>query len=146
MTSQHEGQSTGSADGGQRTDQKPDIGQLEAEIEQTRQELGETVEALTAKLDVKSRARARLNDTKQRASVQLNETRQRASVQLGEAQRRARVQATQLQSRATDLTASARKAATTDDGRPAPAVLGGVAAVVLGAAVATSLVLWRRRR
>jgi hypothetical protein len=39
---------------------QPDIEQLQAEIEQTREQLGETVDALTAKLDVKSRTRARL--------------------------------------------------------------------------------------
>jgi chromosome segregation ATPase len=38
--------------------------QLRAEIEDTREDLGETVEALAAKTDVKSRARARADEVK----------------------------------------------------------------------------------
>ena len=49
---------------------KPDVEEIQADIEQTRQELGETVDALTAKMDVKSRTKARLDDTRQRATRQ----------------------------------------------------------------------------
>jgi hypothetical protein len=38
--------------------------QLRAEIEETRQDLGETVEALAAKTDVKTRARAKADEVK----------------------------------------------------------------------------------
>lgn len=102
----------------------PDIDKIQADIEQTRQELGETVDALTAKLDVKSRARARLDDTKQRAAGQ---------VQLA-------------QTRATDLTKNARSAATTSDGKPTPTVLATVAGVVVTLVSAATLAIVRKRR
>jgi ElaB/YqjD/DUF883 family membrane-anchored ribosome-binding protein len=127
MTSSQEDQATTSASDGQ-VDQKPDVEQIQADIEKTRQELGETVDALTAKLDVRSRAKERLQVTRERAAGRLSDTQ------------------TRVQTRATELTRSARSAATTDQGKPAPAALIGAAAVVVSAVVATSLVLWRRRR
>ncbi len=45
-----------------------DPDQIRAEIEQTREELGETVAALSAKTDVKAQAKARIEETK--ASLQ----------------------------------------------------------------------------
>jgi hypothetical protein len=45
----------------------PDIDRIEHDIAQTRQELGETVEALSARLDLKARAKQRIAATKQRA-------------------------------------------------------------------------------
>jgi hypothetical protein len=46
----------------------PDAGtdDIQADIEQTRQALGETVEALSAKADVKARAKQKAADTKAR--------------------------------------------------------------------------------
>jgi ElaB/YqjD/DUF883 family membrane-anchored ribosome-binding protein len=41
-----------------------DPAQIEREIEQTRQELGDTVEALSRKTDVKAQARRKLEETK----------------------------------------------------------------------------------
>ena len=78
MTSAHEDHTTGTGSG---TDANPDIEQIQSEIEQTRQELGETVDALTAKLDVKSRARARLDDTKHRAAEQVQIAQTRAMLE-----------------------------------------------------------------
>jgi hypothetical protein len=46
---------------------KPTIEELRAEIKLTRAELGETVQALTAKADVKSRALGQLEQSRQRA-------------------------------------------------------------------------------
>lgn len=49
----------GQAEGGQRSLRAPEVPEqqaLEAEIEQTREELGQTVAALAAKADVKARA------------------------------------------------------------------------------------------
>jgi ElaB/YqjD/DUF883 family membrane-anchored ribosome-binding protein len=53
-----------------RTEPGPDAGveDIEADIEATRQELGETVEALSAKLDVKQQARNKVDETKQRVA------------------------------------------------------------------------------
>ena len=45
----------------------PDVGQIEAEIARTRAELAETVDELTARLDLKARARQRVGEIKERA-------------------------------------------------------------------------------
>jgi chromosome segregation ATPase len=114
---------------------KPDVEQLQADIEHTREELAETVEALTAKLDVKSRARDRLDDTKARARAQVMDAQTRAKAQIG-----------YVQTRAKGLTTQARSSATTADGKPAPTVLASAAAVTTAVLVATGLFVWRRRR
>jgi cobalamin biosynthesis Mg chelatase CobN len=49
---------------------KPSVDQLRAEIKQTRSELGETVQALAAKADVKARAKDQVEQTKQRVKAQ----------------------------------------------------------------------------
>jgi DNA-binding XRE family transcriptional regulator len=46
---------------------KPTIEELRAEIKQTRAELGETVQALAAKADVKARAREQVEVARERA-------------------------------------------------------------------------------
>jgi transposase-like protein len=43
--------------------------EIRAEIEQTRQELGETVEALAAKTDVKAHAKAKVDEATERAKT-----------------------------------------------------------------------------
>ena len=45
---------------------KPDLTALRADIQQTRAELGETVQVLAARADVKARAREQVEETKQR--------------------------------------------------------------------------------
>ncbi len=52
---------------------KPGIDELRADIEQTRSELGETVQALAAKADVKARAKEQVEHTKQRVRAQAAE-------------------------------------------------------------------------
>jgi hypothetical protein len=53
---------------GTRPEPGPDAGidDIAADIEQTRQELGETVQALSAKLDVKERSKEKVEEAKQR--------------------------------------------------------------------------------
>jgi chromosome segregation ATPase len=114
---------------------KPDVEEIQANIEQTRQELGETVDALTAKMDVKSRTKARLDDTRQRATVKLNQTKGQASVKLQDAK-----------VRTSQLTAQAKHNATDDAGKPKPAVLAGAGGAVTAVVALVSLVLWRKRR
>jgi len=46
---------------------KPDVEALRAEIKQTRAELGETVQALAAKADVKARAKEQVEVARERA-------------------------------------------------------------------------------
>jgi uncharacterized protein DUF3618 len=53
---------------------KPDVNALRAEIKQTRAELGETVQALAAKADVKARAKDQVEQTKQKVKAQAVET------------------------------------------------------------------------
>lgn len=48
------------------TNRKPDLVALRAEIKQTRADLGETVQALAHRADVKARAREQVAQTKQR--------------------------------------------------------------------------------
>jgi len=52
---------------------KPDVAALRAEIAQTRTELGETVQALAAKADVKARAKEQIEETKARVKAQAAE-------------------------------------------------------------------------
>lgn len=47
--------------------------QIRDEIESTREELGDTVEALAAKTDVKAQARQKLDDTKEQVSAKKDE-------------------------------------------------------------------------
>ncbi|WP_309081659.1 DUF3618 domain-containing protein [Zhihengliuella sp.] len=47
--------------------------EIEADIERTRHEVGETVEALSRKLDVKSRARHQVDETKERVAERVEE-------------------------------------------------------------------------
>lgn len=51
--------------------------QIRDDIEQTREELGETVEALARKTDVKGNARAKVQDSKERAQATVHAVRQR---------------------------------------------------------------------
>ncbi len=52
---------------------KPDVEALREEIKQTRAELGETVQALAAKADVKARAKEQVELTKQKAKAQVHD-------------------------------------------------------------------------
>ncbi|ULE32864.1 DUF3618 domain-containing protein [Mycobacterium sp. IDR2000157661] len=96
-----------------------DIKDIEADIEQTRAELGDTVEALTAKMDVKGRTRDKIDETKERTREKVDETRQRV-VETAEA---------------------VRHTATDNPQRTIP-----VAAIVLVSALAVGILIWRRRR
>ncbi|NUT23772.1 MAG: DUF3618 domain-containing protein [Hamadaea sp.] len=60
------------------------VAELSGEIAQTRQALGETVRALAAKADVKSRAEEFVQDTRERASSSVKEHRtQLAAIGIG---------------------------------------------------------------
>src|SRR3954469_10969572 len=69
---------------------RADVVALRGEIRQTRAELGETVQALTAKADVKARAREQVEQTKQRAKDQVEHTRQMVMHQAAEAAEKVR--------------------------------------------------------
>jgi hypothetical protein len=61
-----------------------DIDELRTDIDQTRKELGETVEALTAKADVKERTKEKAAEARDRALEKAHEV-QRATIDDGRA-------------------------------------------------------------
>ncbi|MGB8506544.1 DUF3618 domain-containing protein [Mycobacterium sp.] len=97
----------------------PDAGidDIQADIEHTRKELGETVEALSAKLDVKERTKQKAVDTKDRIAEKTHETKDRV------------VEATQRMRSGSSVK---------------PVV--PVAAIAVAAAVIVGVVIWTRRR
>jgi hypothetical protein len=109
------------------------VNDIEDDIERTRNEVGETVGALTDKLDVKGRARQQAVDTKDRIA---DKTRETKDVVLRKAQG--------ARSKGADLTSGAVNAVTDDQGSVKPLV--PKAAVVVAAAVLVGILIWRRRR
>jgi hypothetical protein len=68
------------ADAGPATDAaSPEMVDLQADIERTRADLADTVDQLTAKLDVKTRVRNRVAETKDTATSQLHNLQDRAT-------------------------------------------------------------------
>ncbi|MGX6601113.1 DUF3618 domain-containing protein [Micromonosporaceae bacterium Da 78-11] len=59
---------------------KPSVDELRADIQQTRSELGETVQALAAKADVKARAKDQVEQTKQKVKAQAVEAGEKVRV------------------------------------------------------------------
>ena len=128
---------------------KPSINELRADIRQTREELGETVQALAAKADVKARAKDQVEQTKQKVKAQAVEATERvrdaavaAAGAVSGKVREATDQAVGKVHEATDqAVVTADRAATSDlvaDVRlrvrnspvPIPLVVAGVAAVL----------------
>lgn len=56
-------------DAHKETRAEPSVADLEADIRRNRQQLGETVEALSAKLDVKSQLKSSTDEAKDRATA-----------------------------------------------------------------------------
>jgi len=52
--------------------------EIRADIEQTREEVGETVEALAAKTDVKAQARTKVDEVKSNAKAKVDEVKAKA--------------------------------------------------------------------
>jgi hypothetical protein len=106
---------------------EPDAGlsadELQADIERTRAQLGNTVDALSEKLDVKAQTRHKVESLKQGGAAKVDAVRARS----GEA------------------ATKARNAATDGHGKPKTGLLAGaaLAAVLLAAG---AMVVWRRRR
>ena len=63
------------------TNRSPD--EIRNDIEHTREELGDTVEALAAKTDVKAQAHAKIEDVKQQAKSKLDDAKQRVESAVG---------------------------------------------------------------
>jgi ElaB/YqjD/DUF883 family membrane-anchored ribosome-binding protein len=64
--------------------------QIRAEIDATREELGDTVEALAAKTDVKAQAKAKMEDTKAQAKAKVEEVKSMAQAAAEEAKAKAK--------------------------------------------------------
>jgi cobalamin biosynthesis Mg chelatase CobN len=107
----------------------PDAGidDIQADIEHTRKELGETIGALSAKADVTGRVQQKAADTKDRVTEKASETKGLVVEKVHAAQ------------------SAARDAVTDSTGSVKPGV--PIAALVAAAAiVAISVAVWRRRR
>jgi cobalamin biosynthesis Mg chelatase CobN len=115
---------------------KPDVNALRAEIARTRADLGETVQALAAKADVKARAKEQVEHTKAKVKAQATEAGEKlrdaalvASDKVRHAAQQAgtsaRGTAAEAGERAQDATGQVRR-----NPIPLVAVLVGVAAVV----------------
>lgn len=96
--------------------------EIVADIEDTREQLRETVDSLSAKLDVKGNAKARVDQVKSDASARFVDLKQRVRATYGRA----------LES---DPVVQARAK---------PAIPAGAAVVLV--AVVVGVVVWRRRR
>lgn len=67
------------------TAKTPGTGDLRRDIERTRERLGETVERLTAKADVKGQAKAKAAELAGRVKTKTAHARERAAAQVGQA-------------------------------------------------------------
>lgn len=109
---------------------------LREEIRRTRAELGETVEALAAKADVKARLKDSADQAKERLREQAAQARERMRGQAAQTGDRMREQAGSLRSSAYDLRENARR-------EPLP--WGLLAAGALTAVIVVLVVRGRRK-
>ena len=116
--------------------------QLRAQIEQTREELGQTAEQLVAKTDVKARAQAKVTDLTQHAKDTTSRVRRQAAAQAGNARSQLVTGRDQLQTQTPD----ALKQATTK-GIEGARKYRTQLIIAVGVLVAVSVVVrvWKRR-
>jgi hypothetical protein len=112
--------------------QTPD--QIEAEIEVQRAQLAETIDALSAKLDVKSQAQARVEEVKQTAQAKVAQVKQVAQGTVGSAR-------AGVGSASGTVGHTVRTGVVTPSGRPRPELLAFGVTVL----VATAVLWWRER-
>lgn len=117
--------------------------ELEADIERTREDLGNTVDELTAKLDVKAQAQHKVQDAKAQAQHKVQDAKAQAQHKVQDAKQRATEQAHTVQVRVGHAAARAKETASDDRGKVKPVISVG-AAVVVAAVIA--VVVWSRRR
>jgi chromosome segregation ATPase len=97
--------------------------EIQQEIEQTRERLGQTVEELAAKADVKARARAKTNEMKAKAQVKAAEVK------------------TKAQAKATEMSGQVRQNPAVQRRWPLAAAVAAAGAAIIG-----SVLVWRRRK
>jgi hypothetical protein len=112
--------------------QTPD--QIEAEIEVQREQLAETIDALSAKLDVKSQAQAKVQEAKHTAQTKVAQVKQAAQNTVGTAQAK-------VGSTSGTVGHTVKTGAVTPSGRPRPELLAFGVTVL----VATAVLWWRER-
>jgi hypothetical protein len=117
--------------------------EVQADIERTRQQLGETVEALAAKADVKARARQKVTEAKRQASARIRQVTDKAAVGLDYARQETAARAGGSGEAGPDrLRRIARHAAGTARNNPE-----SLAAAVTAVALACiAIAAWTRRR
>jgi len=112
--------------------QTPD--QIEAEIEVQREQLAETIDALSAKLDVKSQAQAKVQEAKHTAQTKVAQVKQAAQTSVGTAQAK-------VGSASGTVGHTVKTGAVTSSGRPRPELIAFGVTVL----VATVVLWWRER-
>jgi prophage DNA circulation protein len=139
------------AGGGSAAPDDPE--QLRQEIERTREQLGETVEALVAKTDVKARAKERAGQLSQVLKDKTAQAKEQTTAAVAQAKEQttarvgqARGQLAGKTSDAKTVTQPVQRAAQHVRQRAATPAGGLVAAAVAGAAVLGFIVIRRRRR
>ena len=108
--------------------------EIEAEIEVQREQLAETIDALSAKLDVKSQAQAKVEEAKQTAQAKVAQVKQVAQSKAGSAQAK-------VGSASGTVGHTVKTGAVTSTGRPRPELLAFGITVL----VATAVLWWRER-
>jgi hypothetical protein len=78
MSASEQKASEASAVGGATDSEEKNPDQIREEIEDTREELGDTVAAVAAKTDVKAQAQAKVDDVKTQAAAKADETKAKA--------------------------------------------------------------------
>jgi len=112
--------------------QTPD--QIEAEIEVQREQLAETIDALSAKLDVKSQAQAKVEEAKHTAQAKVAQVKQVAQSTVGSAQAK-------VGSASGTVGHTVKTGTVTPTGRPRPELIAFGVTVL----VATAVLWWRER-
>jgi Protein of unknown function (DUF3618) len=108
--------------------------QIEAEIEVQRAQLAETIDALSAKLDVKSQAQAKVEEAKHTAQAKVAQVKQLAQSKAGSAQAK-------VGSASGTVGHTVKSSTVTSSGRPRPELLAFGITVL----VATAILWWRER-
>jgi vacuolar-type H+-ATPase subunit E/Vma4 len=133
--------------GGSTPDGTPpdNVQELTAEIERTREELGETIEALAAKADVKARAKDLAADARKSASATAGQVKQQVAGQAARARAAVREATPPQVRRAADQAGQAVSETASDPTAPGrPRAL--MAAVAVGAVALAGWLIIRRRR
>ncbi len=108
--------------------------QIEAEIEVQRAQLAETIDALSAKLDVKSQAQAKVEEAKHTAQAKVAQVKQAAQSMAGVAQAK-------VGSASGTVGHTVRSGTVMSSGRPRPELVAFGVTVLL----ATAVLWWRER-